>query len=533
MENAHELSGRHLVAGNWVGSDGKSFAAITAKTGEALLPEFRDAGEKEVNTAFTAAVDAFEKTRETSGEEWAKLLEAIAVGIEGRGEALIARAGLETALPEARLKGELARTTGQLRMFAGVAREGSWVNAILDTAEPDRKPLPRPDIRRMRRAIGPVVVFGASNFPFAFGTCGGDTASALAAGNPVIVKGHPGHPGTNELFAGAVSEALKQRGLPSGIFSLLQGSGSDIGSLLVRHPKAEAVGFTGSLKGGRALFDLASARDRPIPVFAEMGSINPLVVLPGALEERLDAIVDGLAQSVTMGGGQFCTKPGTVFYLAGETGDRFAQRLTEKLSEAPPATLLNAGIRDKFDQAVRSLAAVQEVEERVSGVSTGNADRGPSLLLVSSEAWRANSELREEAFGPAALLVACRDLDDLQVTLKVAAGQLTGTIHTGATDSADSIREVAAVLEQKVGRLIFNGYPTGVEVGHAMMHGGPYPATTASGTTSVGSAAIERFARAVAFQNVPDALLPPALQNANPLGLWRKVNGAVSSGPIP
>jgi NADP-dependent aldehyde dehydrogenase len=527
MSTEETLTGRHLIGGEWVSSDGTAFTAQAAKTGETLSPVFHEAGSAEVDAAVAAAVAAYRATRELPATRWAELLESVADSIASRETALIARANAETGLPEARLKGEIGRTTGQLRLFGKLVREGSWVDAVIDTADPDRKPLPKPDIRRMLRSLGPVVVFDASNFPFAFGPCGGDTASALAAGNPVIVKSHPGHPGNNELFGAAVLEALQRTGMPAGTFGLLQGAGVELSGLLVRHPDVEAVGFTGSQRAGRALYNIGAARPRPIPVYAEMGSINPLVLLPGAVAERTDAIAEGLAGSITMGVGQFCTKPGLIFYVQDRAAEALVAQLTAKLTAVPAGTMLYSGIQSRFQHSLHELQATSEVTTLLQGACSGNADCSASLLQVDAAVWRATAALQEEAFGPAALLVRCADTDDLLRSLELLTGNLTGTVHIGAADAPELVKSVAAALEARVGRLIFNGYPTGVEVCHAMIHGGPYPATTAPGTTSVGTSAICRFARPIAYQNIPDALLPPALQNANPLGLWRTVNGEV------
>ncbi len=532
MSTTQALTGAHLIAGEWVRSEGAGVRAINPATGEALEPAFCQAGSAEVERAFQAATEAFRQTRDLPASRWAELLDAIADQILALGDPLLATAQAETALPPARLLSERGRTCGQLKLFAELVREGSWVDAAIDTADPARQPLPKPDIRRMYRPLGPVVVFDASNFPFAFGPCGGDTASALASGNPVIVKAHPGHPATDERFAAAVLEALRAVGLPVGLFALLQGAGTEIGAALVQQPVAEAVGFTGSQRAGRALFDLAARRPRPIPVYAEMGSLNPLVVLPGALAERGDTIADGLAQSVTLGGGQFCTKPGLILYLANADGDRFVARLAEQLAAAAPFTLLNPAIQQGFRHVTEDFRAVPGLTVRVSGACSGSAQCSPSLFEVEATTWRQRPRLHEEAFGPAALLVRCADAADLLATLETVQGHLTGTLHVGQGESPELVRQVASTLEEKVGRLIFNGYPTGVEVCHAMIHGGPYPATTSAGFTSVGTSAIRRFVRPVAFQNVPDALLPPALQNANPLNILRLVNGEYTRAPI-
>ncbi len=532
MTLTHTLTGRHAIAGEWVGSEGEAVRAIDPASGASLEPAFCQAGPLEVEQAFQAATEAFAATRDLPPQRWAALLEAVAEKILALDSTLIARAQAETALPEPRLLSERGRTCGQLRLFAELVREGSWVDAVIDRADPTRQPLPKPDVRRMLRPIGSAVVFDASNFPFAFGPCGGDTASALAAGNPVIVKAHPGHPGTDELFAAAVNEAIRDSGLPPGLFSLLQGAGSPLGAALVTHPAAEAVGFTGSLRAGRALFDLAAARPRLIPVYAEMGSVNPVVVLPGALEERGEAIADGLAQSATLGGGQFCTKPGLVFYVASGDSERFETRLMERLSAVPSFTLLNGGVVQGYHEATERLRRVPGLEVHVSGTHSGCAGFTPSLYAVTSAIWRAYPDLQEEAFGPCVLLIRCADRSDLLTTLSALPGQLTGTLHVGASDASDLVRQVADLLERRVGRLIFNGYPTGVEVCHAMVHGGPYPATTCAASTSVGTSAIRRFARPVAYQDLPDAYLPPALQDSNPLNIRRVIDGTMTQAAI-
>jgi NADP-dependent aldehyde dehydrogenase len=453
------------------------------------------------------------------------LLDTIAAQIMSLGDVLILRAHAETALPYQRLAAERDRTFKQLALYAGMLREGSWVDAVIDTADSQRQPVPKPDLRRMNRPIGPVVVFGAGNFPFAYGACGGDTASALAAGNPVVVKAHERHPGVNELFAHAVLAALKECGLPPEIFGLVQGLGATVGQALVKHPAAQAVGFTGSKRAGRALFDVAAMRSQPIPVFAEMGSLNPVVILSGALAERGHVIAAGLAQSITNGAGQFCTKPGWVFVTEGTTTDKFLSQLVEKMSAVSPATMLTADMRNNFCNITSGFRKISGVKTLLDNPPTGFAAMSPLLLEVDSNNWRAHAELHEEAFGPGAMIVRCRDFADMRATISHAEGNLTAALHFGASDSAAEVRQLAQALEQRAGRVIFNGYPTGVEVGHAMVHGGPYPATTAPATSSVGALAIRRFVRPVAYQNVPDDLLPPELQNANPLGIWRTVNG--------
>ncbi|HEX5472118.1 MAG TPA: aldehyde dehydrogenase (NADP(+)), partial [Lacipirellulaceae bacterium] len=461
----------------------------------------------------------------------ADLLEAIASQIEALGDELLERGELETALPRPRLIGERARTCGQLRMFAKIVRDGSWVEAVIDRADPNRQPLPKPDLRRMFVPRGPAVVFGASNFPFAFGTCGGDTASAIAGGNPVVVKGHPSHPGTSELFAAAVAAALQECKLPVGLFALLQGRQHDLSAWLVQHPLTQAVGFTGSLRAGRALFDLASRRESPIPVYAEMGSVNPVVILPAAIAERAETIADDLAASMLLGAGQFCTKPGVVLVVA-DTDRRVVQSLTKNVQSAKQVTMLNCALRDSFAQRVASIAKVSRVKSLVLGEASGPSGITPSLFETTANVFLQESALHEEAFGPGALVVECDDDEQAIACIKSAGGSLTGTVHIGTSEEQLQVARVVRALETNVGRVIINGYPTGVEVGNAIVHGGPYPATTDPGTTSVGSAAIRRFVRPVAYQNMPQTLLPLALRDDNPLGITRLVDGEWTSRAI-
>ena len=461
-----------------------------------------------------------------------QLLETIVAQIMTLGDELLQRAQAETGLPLARLAGERARTCNQLKHFADVLREGSWTDAVIDTAEPQRQPLPKPDVRRVARPIGPVVVFGAGNFPFAYGACGGDTASALAAGNPVVVKAHERHPGANELFAHAVLAALKECGLPAEIFQLVQGPGATVGQSLVKHPATQAVGFTGSKRAGRALFDLAAARPVPIPVFAEMGSVNPLVILPGALAERSATIAAGLAQSITAGAGQFCTKPGLVFVIGNASSDNFVAQLVKQMTNVPAGTMLAVEMQRNFCATTNTFQKIPGVKTLLAAAPSGFAGMSPRLFEVDSATWRAHGELHEEAFGPGAILIRCGNLADLHETIALAGGNLTASLHVGAADSATDVRDLAQLLEQLAGRVIFNGFPTGVEVCHAMVHGGPYPATTAPATTSVGALAIQRFVRPVCYQNMPDRLLPVELQNANPRGIWRTVNGQRTKNPV-
>lgn len=527
MGTTHELTGGQLVAGTWIKAPQPTLHGVNPATGETLHPAFGEAGASEVDRACTAAAAAWPKVRTLSSDVRATLLETIAEELEADGAALCARASLESGLPApTRLKGELGRTTGQLRLFAALLRDGTWVDATIDRADRERKPAPKPDLRRMQQALGPVAVFGASNFPLAFGILGGDTASALAAGCPVVAKGHPGHPGTSELAAAAVLRALEKLRLPPGFFGLLQGAGHEVGGALVQHPAITAVGFTGSLRGGRALFDLAAKRPRPIPVYAEMGSLNPLVVLPGAIAERSEALARGLAGSLTLGAGQFCTKPGLILTLADTAGlDGFLDTLAQTLGGVGSCTMLNAGLRQGFAATTATIASTQDVTTIVAGGPVGHANTLPALYSVSSRIWLSHPALHAEAFGPAALVVTCTDLADLEHCLTAVGGSLTGTLHSGAEDRPADIERLADALAEISGRVIFNGFPTGVEVCHAMVHGGPYPATSAPGTTSVGTLAIRRFTRPVAWQDAPEAVLPRELRNDNVSGILRRVDG--------
>ena len=524
----HQLAGSHLIAGRWISSPGATFTATNPATGEALATTFAEAGRAEVDAALKAAAEAFDATRDLPSRWQADLLDAIAANIDALGDALLERGEAETALPRARLTGERARTTNQLKMFAAVMREGSWVDATIDTADPDRKPAPRPDLRRMLRPRGPVAVFGASNFPFAFGALGGDTASALATGCPVIVKGHPSHPGTSELFAAAVLEALQHLRLPLGGFALLQGRSHDLSRALVTHAGVTAVGFTGSLQAGRALFDLAAARPSPIPVYAEMGSVNPVVILPGAIRERGEAIAKDLSASVLLGGGQFCTKPGLIFTIGDDRA--LVKELARHISGQSAVTMLNQKLRESFCSRLRGFEGIAGVKPIAQGAPSGHAAIAPSLFATDAATWRRERALHEEAFGPAALVVHCTDVDEAIQCIASLEGNLTGTVHVAVADS--DARRVIRQLETRVGRVIVNGYPTGVEVNRAIVHGGPYPATTDPGSTSVGSAAVGRWVRMVAYQDVPDALLPEALRDANPLGIERTMNGARTREPV-
>jgi 2,5-dioxopentanoate dehydrogenase len=452
-------------------------------------------------------------------EVLATFLERIGDGITAIGDQLISTCAEETALSVDRLIGERARTVNQLRMFAGLVRERSWIDARIDTALPDRRPVPKPDLRRMLLPLGPVAVFGASNFPLAFSVAGGDTASALAAGCPVIVKPHPGHPKTSNLVASAVSNAVRDCQMPEGVFAMVEDTSVEIGLELVRHPLVQAVGFTGSTRAGRALFDAANSRPEPIPVFAEMGSLNPLFVLPAALEKRWEKIAVGLTGSVSLGVGQFCTKPGLVLAQQSSTLIQFASRLGEEFSKIPKGPMLNESITKRFAD---SLASVKTFIQK---------EGGAYLLVTDGNTFSEEQALHEEIFGPATLLVKCENADELIELASELDGQLTATIHAEPEDEKLAGR-LLHVLQQKAGRIVWNSYPTGVEVCSSMHHGGPYPATTDSRFTSVGTAAICRFARPVCYQGVPQELLPVELQDANSRKIWRMVNGTLTKDDI-
>lgn len=527
------LAGRSLVGSREGTNHGESFYAADPLTGGILQPQFISASVEEVDQAARLASDAFTSYGQISGRERGRLLRKITEKLEGMAPEVIERAQRETALPQARLQSEMARTCGQLRMFAEVAEEGSWVQAHVDRAQPERKPLPKPDLRSMLRPLGPVVVFGASNFPLAFSVAGGDTASALAAGNSVIVKAHPAHPGTSELVGRAIQESVRECGLPEGVFSLLFDAGTRVGTELLQHPLVKAGGFTGSRRAGRVLMDLAAARPEPIPFFAEMSSTNPVFILPVALKERGDNIATGLHTSFTMGAGQFCTKPGIVFLPRGGEAEAFARKL-QQLMEAPASFhLLTKGICSSYGSAIKDRGSNQAVKLLAEAPPSGQGGGfGAQAALFQSDAEAfLSSNLADEIFGPTTLLVNHSSRDQVLAIAKALEGHLTATIHGTEQDLRD-FTDLIATLENKVGRLIFNGFPTGVEVTHAMVHGGPYPATSDGRSSSVGSQAIFRFARPVCYQGFPDSVLPDALKNANPLGIWRVVDGQMSRDPI-
>ncbi len=504
------------------------FRSVAAATGEPTGPAFAVHGPADVAAACAAAAEAFDAYRATTCEERAAFLETIAAEILAIGDELIEAAMLESGLPRARLEGERGRTVGQLRLFADVVRKGAWQQLRIDPAMPDRQPLPRPDLRLRMIPVGPVAVFGASNFPLAFSTAGGDTASALAAGCPVVVKGHPAHPQTGALVAAAISRAVEACGLPAGVFSHLVGPSNDLGAALVQDPRIAAVGFTGSRSGGLALAKLAQARDVPIPVYAEMSSINPVLLLPQALKARGSALGTAFAGSLTMGAGQFCTNPGLVLAIEGDGLDAFLAAAAEAISAAAAQTMLTGGICKAYQQGVATLEATPGVEKLAQGIA-GEATQGTAALFrTSAQAFLTEKAMGHEVFGASSVVVVCANEAELLSVLKALEGQLTATLHMDAADEALAAR-LLPVLEVKAGRILANGWPTGVEVCHAMVHGGPFPATSDPRTTSVGSMAIDRFLRPVSYQNLSAGLLPPELRDeAFGDGSPRLIDGALT-----
>ncbi|OUJ75797.1 aldehyde dehydrogenase (NADP(+)) [Hymenobacter crusticola] len=477
------------------------------------------------NALLADATAAFATYKKTTGAERAAFLRAIATAIGDLGDELLQTASTESHLPLARITGERGRTQGQLRLFADLVEDGYWAEATIDTALPDRQPLPRPDLRRLLLPLGPVVVFGASNFPLAFSTAGGDTASALASGCTVVYKAHPAHPRTSALVAGAIAKAAAACNLPAAVFQHVEG-GSEVGTELVQHPGVKAVAFTGSYGAGKSIFDLAMRREVPIPVYAEMGSVNPLVILPEKLASDPVILAHQAAQSVLLGSGQFCTCPGLVFVPAGEATEAFVDSLGETLSSASAAHMLHAGIADNYYQNLSAILQAAHVETLVQPETHVLEGRAALARTVAAQ-WIQNAALQEEVFGPFTLVVTYQDETELLASIDALQGQLTCTLW-GTPQELAQAEAVTDALREKCGRLLFAGVPTGVEVSHAMTHGGPFPATTDPRSTSVGSYAIKRFARPVTFQSAPPELLPPELRNENPTGIWRMIDGEVT-----
>ncbi|WP_420587436.1 aldehyde dehydrogenase (NADP(+)) [Ruegeria sp.] len=494
--------GKHLIAGNWV-SGSASFASQPA-VGSGHT--FSSGNAEDVNAAVQAAEDAFWEYGYSSRQSRAAFLNAIADEIEARAEAITDIGSRETGLPQARLEGERGRTTMQLRLFASHILEGDYLDHRHDAALPDRQPLPRPELTTFQRPIGPVAVFGASNFPLAFSTAGGDTAAALAAGCPVVVKGHAAHPGTGEIIAEAIAAAIRTCGVHPGTFSLIQGETQAVGAALVQHPLIKAVGFTGSLAGGRALFDLCAARPEPIPFFGELGSVNPMFILDSALTARGEDVAKGWAASLTMGVGQFCTNPGIAIVRSGEAAEAFAATASQALADVASQTMLTDGIAAAYRNGQKRIAETTGVQELLTSMCD-QRDASPFLYQTTAKNWLANEELAEEVFGPLGIIVVAESDAEMREIALSLQGQLTCTLHMDAEDMP-AAQALMPILERKAGRILANGFPTGVEVCDAMVHGGPYPASTNFGATSVGTLAIRRFLRPVCYQNLPAELIP-------------------------
>lgn len=528
------ITGKQLIGGKWAQGEAGSFYGVDPRNGESLQPAISIASSEQVDEAVRLADAAGKIFRRSTPKARANFLRLCADKIMALGDELTERAMEETGYPKGRAEGERGRTCGQLKMFADYVESGDYLDARIDTAMPERQPLPRPDLRHINQPLGPVVVFGASNFPLAFSVAGGDTASAFAAGCPVIVKGHPSHPGTGELVAQALAAAVEEAGLPEGTFAYLADNGHDVGSQLVQAPAVKAVGFTGSFAGGTALMALANARPDPIPVFTEMSSTNPVFLLPQALEQKSGDIAQGFVGSVTLGSGQFCVKPGVVIAVDGEPLQQFMSAVKKLVSEAPPAVMLNGGICQTFQKTLeqrRSDKGLDVVAQGVAPQTSEGFHAQVTLYATSATEVLQRPELLDETFGPASIVIKCRDEAEMLSIAQRLPGQLTATVHCTEAELAN-YDELMHHLANSVGRIVVNGFPTGVEVCDAMMHGGPFPATSDSRFTSVGTNAIQRFVRPVCYQNYPEALLPEALQNQNPLGITRLVNGKKTTEQI-
>lgn len=521
------ITGKLFINGEWVKGEAGIYHATNPATGKHIEPDMTMASSAQVDAALTAAEAAAPIFRNSSLATRAKFLRTCADEIQALGDELYERITAETGYPAARGQAETGRTCGQLRLFADTIEKGEFLDPRIDTAMPDRQPLPRPDLRHLNQAIGPVVVFGASNFPMAFSVAGGDTAAAFAAGCPVLVKGHSSHPGTSELVAQAVARAVEKCGLPKGVFSLLMGSGSQVGAALVKAPAVKAVGFTGSYAGGMALVEISNSRPEPIPVFAEMGSINPVILLPKALEQKAQAVAEGFVGSLTLGTGQFCVNPGLVIAIDDDGLKKFLDAASAVVADTQAGVMLNERICTAYSDGLKEYSSQKGVE--IISVGGKAEDKEgfcgqATLMTATAEVFLQNPKIHEEVFGPASLIVKCKNKDDIIKVVSALKGQLTGTVHC-ADGELSNYKDLTDLLSLKVGRIVINGFPTGVEVCHAMVHGGPFPASTDSRFTSVGSTAINRFVRPVCYQNFPEELLPEALRNSNPLGLNRLING--------
>ena len=519
------INGKNMLGSVESAEGNTTFNAINPATGKKTEPAFVEATPQEINRAIEKANEAFQIYRNFSGKRRGEFLKTVAEEIMALGDQLIQRCMEETGLPEARLIAERARTVNQLNLFASWIEEGSWVDARIETANPERKPFPKSDIRSMHKGLGVVGVFGSSNFPFAFSTAGGDTTSALAAGCTVIIKAHPAHPGTGELVARAILNAVKKCNMPDGTFTMVNGASTAVGLAIVRHPLVTAVGFTGSFRGGKALFDEANSRPVPIPVYAEMSSTNPVFVLPRILKEKGNTIAKDLAASVTLGVGQYCTNPGLVFVHNNPEGNEFTNLLSKQFEEIQTGVMLSSGIQSNYQRGIDQLRLVDDVQVLASGKVSGSEFQGVAYVLQSSVSNFLNHHvLEEEVFGPSTVTLMADDKSQIFDAAKKLRGHLTASIHGTPEDLAE-YAELIPILEKKAGRLIINEYPTGVEVCHSMVHGGPFPATSDSRSTSVGTSSLTRFSRPICYQNFPDVLLPDELKDSNPIGIWRIVNG--------
>ncbi len=519
------LTGKQIIGSEFRSSGEQGFSAVNPSNGVALEPQFCESTPNDVDNAACVAAEAFDLYRKLPLAQRAAFLVSIGEELILLGPDLIARANEETALTRPRLEGELTRTVNQLQLFSQQILQGSHLEARIDRAQPERIPLPKPDLRAMQLPLGPVAIFGASNFPLAFSVAGGDTASALAAGCPVVVKAHPEHPGTSELVGQAVMRAIQKSHVPAGVFSLLQARKTDAGATLVQHPLIKAVAFTGSLSGGRALFDLASARPQPIPVYAEMGSVNPIFFLPQVIVNKGASLAAALVESATLGVGQFCTSPGLVLVTKDAASGEFLREIECCFATKPPGIMLHDGIKQNFLAGLHDLLSIDGVERR--GNPSPLLDGclvAATLLQTDAKTLLNNPAIAEEVFGPSAMAVVCDSKDEMLLVAECLQGQLTASVH-GTNEELNVSRDLLDILEHKVGRLLINNFPTGVEVCASMHHGGPYPATTDSRSTSVGTDAVKRFLRPVCYQNFPQELLPEPLRDLNQQNIWRLVDG--------
>lgn len=518
------LNGQQIIGNQYSAKGGVKFSAFNPGNGSQLEPEFPEATSEEIDTAFLKADTAFEAFQEVARNRRSEFLQTIGEEIVSVGDELIHRAMAETGLPEARIIGERSRTVNQLNMFAEIVKTGDFLEISIDTALPGRAPIPRPDIRMINIPIGPVAVFGASNFPLAFSVAGGDTASALAAGCPVIVKAHPAHPGTSELVGRAIKLAAEKTGMPDGVFSMLQGKSIAVGEAMVKHPLTKAVAFTGSFHGGMALFNLANSREEPIPCFAEMGSINPVFLLPERLKDQAENIAQQYVDSLTLGVGQFCTNPGIVFGIKSNELDVFIAYASEKIHANQGGIMLHAGIKSNYEKSVVSVNAQENVESIAKGTGDGETIGTAHLLKTDGASFNHNPKMQEEMFGPASIIVVCEDEEALNKAARALRGNLTATLQASESELGN-YSTLIRILERKVGRILVNGFPTGVEVCHSMVHGGPYPATTDSRFSSVGAISIKRFLRSVCYQNFPESLLREEMQMNTEVNIRQKIDG--------